>query len=70
MKMRILLGALVVGFALSGCTGGGGLLDDEDRADLTGGGSFGQTGNMAPILLGTFRTPSATACCFQWINPA
>ncbi len=40
--MKIIVSALVVGLALSGCTGGGGLLDKEDRVGLSGDGSFGQ----------------------------
>ena len=42
MKIKIIVGALIVGFVLSGCTGGGGLLDNDDRAGLSGDGSFGQ----------------------------
>ena len=55
MKSKLFLGALVVGFALSGCTGGGGLLDEEDRADLTVDGNFGQTGNVAQSSTGYFQ---------------
>ena len=62
--MRIFLGALVVGFALSGCTGGGGLLDDEDRADLTGDGSFVQTGNTAPSSIGYFQNTIGDSVLF------
>ena len=56
MKMKIIVGALIVGFVLSGCTGGGGLLDNDDRAGLSGDGSFGQNGNFEPDSIEYFRT--------------
>ena len=56
MKIKIIVGALIVGFVLSGCTGGGGLLDNDDRAGLSGDGSFGQNGNFEPDSIEYFRT--------------
>jgi len=55
MKIKIIVSALVVGLVLSGCTGGGGLLDKEDRVGLSGDGSFGQGGNMEPGSIGYFQ---------------
>ena len=55
MKTKFIGCALVVGFLLSGCAGGGGLLDNTDRTDFTGGGQFGQDGNMVPGSLEYFQ---------------